>query len=116
MLFNQTPFTPPPSNVDNLMSQLSKALTPSPIGTHYQGSTVVRPDVPITGGVVSAVRSYIVVVDKIMIPYKDMTGPLVGQDGFLEGQVSESDLIAAGCNISYLLALGHIVENGFASL
>lgn len=101
------------SEADTLMNQLHKVLSAEPVGTYYQPSNVVRPDITAAGGVVPTVRRYRVIADKIMVPYKDETGPTVGRDQFLSGDVTEADLHAAGCNIPYLVAAGHIVEDGY---
>lgn len=111
---------PKPSNLapsvtatDTLIRQINRQLTPTPIGSYYKPSSMVSPDRSIAGGHVPMSRRYQILVDKILIPYKLEGQARVGQDGYLEGIVSEADLIAAGCNIQYLVDMGHIVEAGF---
>lgn len=103
------------TGTDSLMKQLHQKLSVEPIGTHYNPSNVVRPEFTAAGGYVPTVRRYTIIEPyKIAVPYPpDATGPVVGRDTFLEGDISEADLIAARANIAYLLQAGIIIENGY---
>lgn len=108
------------SGIDQLMQGIHRSL--SPIITKYNptpaptpGAISAQPATIFNGGNLMTMRRYRILVDKIMIPYKgDDRGP--GRDGYLSGYATEADLLAAGCNVDYLVKFGHIEDAGFVAV
>ena len=100
----------PQTDFDKLMGKISTSLYgDKPPGTYYQPGQS-SPDSS-AGGHVPSIRRYKIIVDKILVPNNGSL-PATAKE-YLEGNVTEADLIAAGCHIPFLLDRGHIIPDGY---